>query len=427
MFTKIEIPSKFEFLFEPKRYKVMYGGRGGAKSHAIARALLVLGSAQKPLRIICAREIQKSISDSVHALLADLIKEHGISDFYEVQRDIIRGINGTEFKFRGLKHNTTDLKSLEGADICWVEEAQNVSNNSWEILIPTIRKEGSEIWVSFNPKNLTDPTYERFVKYQGDDIIAVEVSWRDNPFFPDVLNKERLKLQAIDQDAYDHIWEGKPDTRRSGAVYAKQLAAARADRRITRVPYDPSCEVFTAWDLGWGDATAIWWLQWVGRELRWIDYYENNNEQLDHYAGIIKSKPYNYMVRGAFLPHDGGHGNIRGDSVSRQLLSLGVPNQVLTRESDINPGIELLRQTIAISCFDETKCKDGLHALENYGYEWDEDRAIFKSSPRHDWASHASSAARYAAIAAAKLKGKLLTPPKKESQPYRSSGSWMAN
>lgn len=403
----------------------MYGGRGGAKSHAIARTLLVMGM-QNTLRIVCAREIQKSISDSVHALLADLIREHDLSDFYEVQRDIIRGANGTEFKFRGLKHNTTDLKSLEGADICWVEEAQNVSNNSWEILIPTIRKDNSEIWVSFNPKNMTDPTYERFVKYQGDDIMSVEVSWRDNPFFPDVLNKERLKLKAIDPDAYDHIWEGQPDTRRSGAVYAKQLAAARADSRITRVPYDPSSEVFMAWDLGWGDSTAIWWLQWVGRELRWVDYYENSGEQLDHYAAIVKKKPYNYMARGAFLPHDGAHGNIRGDSVSKQLTSLGVPNQVLVRETDITPGIELLRQTIAISCFDEVKCKDGLHALENYGYEWDADRSIFKSSPRHDWTSHASDAARYAAIAAGKLKGRLLKPPASEPT-YSNNISWMAN
>ncbi len=379
---------------------------------------------QKPLRIICAREIQKSISDSVHALLSDLILEHGLSDFYEVQRDVIRGKNGTEFKFRGLKHNTTDLKSLEGADICWVEEAQNVSHNSWEILIPTIRKDGSEIWVSFNPKNLTDPTYQRFVAYSGDDLVSVCVSWRDNPFFPAVLDAERRKLEAQDPDAYLHIWEGQPDTRRSGAVYAKQIAKAREEGRITKVPYDPSCEVFTAWDLGFGDATSIWWLQFVGRELRWLEYYENSGEQLDHYAKIIKDKTYNYARFGHFLPHDGAHGNIRGDSVANQLTLLGVQNTVLQRETDIMPAIELLRQTLSYSVFDLEKTKDGLHALENYGYEWDEDRSIFKKTPRHDWSSHAADSARYAAIAAGKLKSGLAS----KADPYAQSGKrvgWM--
>jgi len=420
---KIQIPSKFQFLFEPKRYKILYGGRGGAKSHSIARTLLVKGM-QKPLRIVCGREIQKSIADSVHALLGDLIREHGLQDYYEILRDVIRGRNGTEFKFRGLKHNTTDLKSLEGADIVWIEEAENVSHNSWEILIPTVRKEGSEIWVSFNPKNLTDPTYQRFVAYTDDDMTAVKIGWQDNPFFPSVLDKERRKLEAADPEAYLHIWEGQPDTRRNGAVYARQLAKAREEARITKVPYDPACEVFTAWDLGFGDATSIWWLQFVGRELRWLEYYENAGEQLGHYAQIIKSRPYNYATHGHYLPHDGGHGNIRGESVSKQLFQMGLSNTVLAREADISPGIELLRQTIAYSVFDAEKCKDGIHALDNYGYEWDEDRSIFKDKPRHDWTSHAADAARYGAIAAGQRKGGLARMTSDPFAPQRRTG-WM--
>lgn len=379
---------------------------------------------QTQLRIICAREIQKSIADSVHALLGDLIREHGLQNFYEVQNDKIKGVNGTEIKFRGLKHNTTDLKSLEGADIVWIEEAENVSNGSWEILIPTVRKPSSEIWISFNPKNVTDPTYQRFVAIADPDVTAIKVGWQDNPFFPEVLDKERRKLEKQDPDAYAHIWEGQPDTRRSGAVYAKQLAKAREEGRITKVPYDPGCEVFTAWDLGFGDATAIWWLQFVGRELRWLEYYENSGEQLDHYAGIVKARPYNYARHGHFLPHDGGHGNIRGDSVSKQLIELGLGNTVLTREADITPGIELTRQTIAYSVFDADKCRDGIHALESYGYEWDEDRGIFKKKPRHDWSSNGADAARYAARAASQQKAGLV----KQSDPYARQGGnhgWM--
>lgn len=421
--AKIQIPRAFRPLFEPRRYKVYYGGRGAAKSHAYARVLLALGM-QRPMRIICAREIQKSISDSVHALLGDLIREHELQGFYEVQQQVIRGRNGTEFKFRGLKHNTTDLKSLEGADVVWVEEAENVSNNSWEILIPTVRKEGSEIWVSFNPKNLTDPTYQRFVAQASDDVLAVKVSWRDNPFFPDVLDRERRKLEISDPEAFQHIWEGEPDMRRNGAVYARQIVKAREEGRVCRVPYDPGAEVFTAWDLGFGDATAIWWLQFVGRELRWLEYYENAGEQLEHYTGIVKAKPYNYAKHGHFLPHDGDHGNIRGESVSKQLTGLGLSNTVLPRETDIAPGIELVRQTLAYSVFDAEKCKDGLHALENYGYEWDDDRQVFKAKPRHDWASNCADAARYAARAASTLKSGLIRGP----DPYAQHGGragWM--
>lgn len=409
------------------RYKVYYGGRGSGKSESFGRALLIQGMQQKLLNL-CTRELQVSIQDSVHRLLASTIMNENLADQYEVLQSTIRHRhNGTEFIFKGLKHNITEIKGLQGVNRVWVEEGENVSDRSWEVLIPTIRAEGSEIWVGFNPRNPNDPTYQRFVANPPDNAIVRKVSWRDNPFFPSVLRDEMERLRKEDFESYQHIWEGEFDTRRSGAIFAKQLSAARSDNRITTVPYDPSAEVFTAWDLGYGDATSIWWLQWIGRELRWLEYYEDSGEQLDHYTQIIKSKPYNYMARGCFLPHDGGHGNIRGDSVSKQLAGMGVQNQVLARETDINPGIELLRQTISFSVFDKKKCVDGIHALENYGYEWDEERKVFKSKPSHNWASHAASAARYAAIAAAKIKGKLLTEAKPQApRDYRGSESgWM--
>lgn len=420
---EMTIPKAFKFLLEPKRYKAVYGGRGSGKSHSIVRILLAIGM-NKPIRVICAREIQKSIKDSVHQLLADVIRANPVLNaFYEIQETIIKGKNGTEFKFRGLKHNTSDLKSLEGADICWIEEAENVSDNSYEILIPTIRKEGSEIWASFNVRNITDPTYRRFITEAGDDTIAKKVSWRDNPYFPSVLKKEMEKLKATDEPAYLHVWEGEPDTRRSGAVYAKQLAKAREEGRITKVPYDPSCEVFTAWDLGSADSTSIWWLQFVGRELRWIDFYEASGEPLEHYTKIIKQKPYNYMLNGHFLPHDGGSQTITGQ-VSSMLRNLGIANQVLPRTSDFNADLELVRQTIAYSVFDEHKCRDGLHALTQYAYEWDEDRGVFKSKPKHDWTSHAADAARYACCAAQKLRNFISQPKRPDFEPARRK-SWM--
>lgn len=428
---QIQIPRVFAFLNTPKRNKVAYGGRGGAKSWGYVDTALVHGMAEK-LRFLCAREIQKSIKDSIHRLLSDRIKAHGLEWFYTIKNETIIGKNGTEFLFAGLKHNVTQIKSFEGVDRALIEEAENVSNNSWEILIPTIRKPGSEIWVIFNVKNITDPTYQRFVATQSDDTIAVKVSWRDNPFFPEVLRHEMEKLKITDYEAYLHIWEGEPDTRRNGAVYAKQLAKALEEQRITTVPYDPAYEVFTAWDLGFGNSTAIWWLQFVGRELRWLEYYENNGEQLEHYIRIVKEKNYNYIKQGHFLPHDGGAGNIRGDSVSKQLDKLGLTNTVLPRESDITPGIELLRQTISYSVFDKDKCKDGLHALNHYGYEWDDDRQVFKDRPRHDWTSDGSDSARYASIAAARVKAgfgkrEIITNAPKTIfvQPRSANANWM--
>lgn len=421
---QIVIPEAFDFLFTKSRYKVVYGGRGKGATENIARALLVQGMQQR-IPTLCTREFQASIQDSVHRVLANAIVAEGMAEYYEVLQSTIRHRdNGTEFLFKGLKHNITEIKGLHGIKRVWCEEAENISNRSWEVLIPTIREDDSEIWVSFNTRNASDPTYERFVKNPPEDAIVKKLSWRNNPFFPAVLEKERVSLRERDIEAYNHIWEGEFDNRRSGCVFAKQIAKAREDGRITRVPYDPSCEVFTAWDLGFGDSTAIWWLQFVGRELRWLEYYENNGEQLDHYVRVIKSKPYNYIRDGHYLPHDGGHGNIRGESVTHQLESMGVSNTVLSREQDINPGIELLRQTLSYSVFDSNGCAEGIRALENYGYEWDEDKQVFKKKPRHDWASHGSSAARYAAIAASQIKGSILKPPPVATVRFQTS-SWL--
>ena len=233
---QITVPEAFDFLFQPKRYKVTYGGRGSGKSESYARALLVLGIQNKEL-ILCTRELQVSIQDSVHRLLASTIANENLSDQYEVLQSVIRHrTNGTEFLFKGLKHNITEIKGFQGVTKVWVEEGENVSNRSWEILIPTIRAENSEIWVSFNTRNLSDPTYQRFVANPQEDSIVKRVSYKDNPFFPDVLRKEMEKLKKADPEAYMHIWEGEFDTRRSGAVFAKQIAKAREEGRITRVP-----------------------------------------------------------------------------------------------------------------------------------------------------------------------------------------------
>lgn len=204
----VQIPDKLGFLFEPHRYKVAHGGRGGAKSWGFARALLVLGY-MRPLRILCAREIQVSIQESVHKLLGDQAAEMGLDSFYDIQKTTLRGRNGTNFIFGGLRTDPHKIKSMEGVDIVWVEEAEKVSEQSWSLLIPTIRKPGSEIWVSFNPNEDTDPTYKRFVVSPPPGAAVVDINWSDNPWFPEELRKEKDYLYSIDPEAADHVWGGK--------------------------------------------------------------------------------------------------------------------------------------------------------------------------------------------------------------------------
>lgn len=203
-----DFPEKLAELFVPSRYKVLHGGRGGSKSWGIARALIILSLQLAPLRILCAREYQKSIKESVHHLLVEQIEALGLSAYFQVNNTEIKSVNGSEFIFSGLKTNITAIKSMEGIDRCWVEEAEKVSKESWDILIPTIRKVGSEIWISFNPDLDSDPTWQRFVVNPPSDSIIIPVNFRDNPFFPEVLKAEMEECRAIDQDTYDWVWEG---------------------------------------------------------------------------------------------------------------------------------------------------------------------------------------------------------------------------
>jgi phage terminase large subunit len=202
----VQLPAYATELWKPHRYKVLYGGRGGARSWTVARSLLLMAS-QKPLRILCAREIQSSIKDSVHQLLRDQIDIMQLTGYIVTDREI-RHANGSLFIFAGLRFNATRIKSLEGIDICWVEEAERISKESWNILIPTIRKVGSEIWVTFNPDQESDATYHRLIIHTPKDTFKQKVSSWDNPWLPDVLKEERDYAYATDPDAADHVWGG---------------------------------------------------------------------------------------------------------------------------------------------------------------------------------------------------------------------------
>lgn len=214
----LKFAPKFKPLFQPKRYKTFHGGRGGAKSWAAARALVIM-AASKKLRILCTREVQNSIKDSVHKLLKDQIEMLGLNPWFRITNESITSASGSEFLFKGLRFDPLGIKSTEGVDICWVEEAQSVSSDSWAILIPTIRKEGSEIWVTFNPGEESDPTYQRFIVTPPDDSITVEVNYYDNPYLPDTLRKEMEYCKRVDYEAYEHIWLGKPKSISDSVIF----------------------------------------------------------------------------------------------------------------------------------------------------------------------------------------------------------------
>lgn len=228
----MKVLEQFRPFIQPHRYKVAYGGRGSGKSWSIAR-LLVEISRRGKYRILCARELQNSISDSVIQLLSDTISRGGYFNEFDIQRTtIINLVTGSEFLFYGIKNNVTKIKSLEGVDICWVEEAEAVTKESWDVLVPTIRKDGSEIWVSFNPKNILDDTYQRFIVDPPSDCFSVKVNYSDNPYFPAPLKKEKDECKDRDYDLYLHIWEGEPVADSENAVIKPSWIASALDAHI---------------------------------------------------------------------------------------------------------------------------------------------------------------------------------------------------
>lgn len=393
----VEIAEPFECMFTPKRYKVWYGGRGGGKSWGVADGLLIKGT-KDSLRILCTREIQNSIKDSVHKVLCDRIKALKLENFYRVTNNSITGVmNETEFMFEGLRHNIDSIRSKEGVDIVWVEEAHKVSKASWDVLIPTIRKEGSEIWITFNPELDTDETYKRFVLNPPEDSFVIKVNWKDNPWFPEVLKKELYNLKKQDYDSFLHVYEGHCKQMLEGAVYARELRTAVEEGRVTRVDYDPTKPVHTFWDLGWRDATAIWFAQVVGFDYRIIDYHQDVQRTVNHYLKVLQSKDYIYGLD--FLPHDADATNMPagGRTIKGLMLEAGRKVRIIPN-TKIAVGINAARTIFANCWFDEQRCADGLNCLRRYRYEKDDKTGTYQRIPVHDEYSHGADAFRYLAL-----------------------------
>ena len=392
----LKLTKEFTPFLEPNRYKVVFGGRGSGKSFSIAQ-LLVLRAFKEPTRILCAREIQRSISDSVLQLLNDTILRLGLTDFFDVQKSQIIGKNGSRFLFLGLSNNITKVKSYEGLDICWVEEAESVSYTSWETLIPTVRKKGSEIWVSFNPNDEMDDTYQRFVVNPPPQAYVKKVNYNQNPWFPEELEKERLYLKGKNEDLYNHVWEGEVLSNRDGAYYAKFIP----NDQIIDFKVEPNIPVDTYWDLGVSDSTCIWLVQQIGMEIRVVDCYENQGEGLQFYINWLHDwRARHQAVFGEhYAPHDIQVRELgTGKSRLETARKLGINFRVV-RKLTIEDGIHAARAILPKCYFEKTNTKDGLQALRRYRKEFDEKKGIYKPHPLHDWSSHYADAFRYFAIA----------------------------
>lgn len=323
----LQLPRKLEFLMHQHPYKVLHGGRNGLKSWNIARALLTLGIKQD-LRILCTREVQESIQQSVHQLLQDQIVALGLQDEYEVTEKEIRClITDTVFHFKGLSDLTaTSVKSFEGFDVVWVEEAQGVTKRSWQILLPTIfRTPGAEVWVSFNPDMDTDETWVRFVVHPPEGAVVVEMGYQDaiacGWFTPE---QERLRQYDMvhSKADYDNIWGGKPRSTVAGAIYTTEITDMVRGQRFRPMPYDPRIPVHRIWDLGWNDLMTVIMVQLQAPSvLVVINYIEDS--QITYAEMIQAMRELRYVWGEDWLPHDSTqHHPTSGTNARKQIQKL---------------------------------------------------------------------------------------------------------
>ncbi len=391
----IDTPRAFEPLLAPARYKGAHGGRGSGKSHFFAELLVEEALLNPGLRAVCIREVQKSLKESAKRLVEDKIQTLCLGRQFEVLRDEIRTPGGGVIIFQGMQDHTAEsIKSLEGFDRAWIEEAQTLSDRSLTLLRPTIRKEGSEIWASWNPTRKADAIDKFLRQNTPPGAVVVEINWKDNPFFPDVLEAERrLDLDKY-PDKYEHVWEGGYATAIEGAYFAKFLVEAKD--RITFVPKDPLMAVRAFWDIGGSgakaDATSIWIAQFVGREIRVLDYYEAQGQPLAAHVQWLRDSGYDKVE--CVLPHDGAQNDkVYNVSYESALREAGFSVKVIPNQGAgaAKMRIEVARRLFPRIWFNKATTEPGRDALGWYHEKRDEDRGI-GLGPNHDWSSHGADA-----------------------------------
>jgi len=403
-----EIAEVFLPLTEPSRYKGAWGGRGSGKSWFFAEKL-ILAALSGGLRAVCIREVQRSLMQSAKRLLEDKLIDMGLDKGagFKVLREHIETPGGGIILFQGMQDHTAEsIKSLEGFDIAWVEEAQTMSEHSLKLLRPTIRGEGSELWFSWNPRRKNDPVdvlLRQGVIPTGANV--VKANWQDNPWFPDVLEQERLDCINMEPEQYEHIWNGDYVGILKGAYYARQMAIAKKEGRIGNVSADPYVTRRVFVDIGGtgakSDAFSMWVVQFVSREIRVLNYYEAQGQELGDHLGWLRNNQCSPDEASVWLPHDGAT-NDKVYRVSYESAFRGagyrvkvIPNQGV---GAANKRIAEVRKLFPQMWFDKRKCAAGIDALSWYHEKIDEIRQV-GLGPEHDWASHGADAFGYMCVA----------------------------
>ena len=424
----IKTAKVYEPLLHPARYKGAHGGRGSGKSHFFGEMLVETCLYERGMLAVCLREVQKTLAQSSKRLIESKIQELGVSQDFKVFNDKIETPGDGIIIFQGMQDHTADsIKSLEGFKRAWIEEAQTFSERSLSLLRPTIRAEGSEIWAGWNPRRKTDAIDNFLRAKKPDGAVVVQANWRDNPWFPKVLEEERQLDLKLYPDRYDHIWEGEYAKALEGAYFAKQLSEARSQGRIGAVAADPLLPIRAFFDIGGSgaraDAMAIWIVQFVGQSIRVLDYIEGQGQVLAYYVNELRSRGYEKAK--CFLPHDGvNENNITGKRYEDHLSEAGfdvetVPNQ---GKGTAMMRVESVRRIFPQIWFNESTTESGRDALGYYHERKDETRNI-GLGPEHDWSSHAADAFGLMAICFEEPKVK-----QKQSGPRMArsgSGNWL--
>lgn len=398
---RIETPKVFAPLLNPARYKGAHGGRGSGKSHFFGETLIEECLMEKGTRAVSIREVQKTLKESSKRLLEDKLQSFGLneSDGFKVFNEVIQTPGDGLITFQGMQdHNAESIKSLEGYRIAWVEEAQTLSARSLSLLRPTIRAEGSQLWFSWNPRRKTDPVDLMLRGELPTDAVVVRANWSDNPKFPKVLEQERLDCLRLTPEQYDHIWEGGYASVIEGAYYAGCIANAKSEGRIGNVAADPLMTYRVFCDIGGtgarADAFSMWVAQFIGKEIRVLDYYESVGQPLATHLVWLRSRGYSEDKAQIWLPHDGStQDKVYDVSYQSAMRAAGytvtvVPNQ---GKGAAKARIESGRRLFPSMWFNQTTTQPGLDALGWYHEKKDESRNI-GLGPEHDWASHGADA-----------------------------------
>lgn len=396
---RIKLPPKLVPVFSGDAdIRGAFGGRGSAKTRTFAKMTAVRchmwDRAGREGIILCGRQFMNSLEDSsLEEIKAAIRSEPWLAPHFDIGEKYIRTRSGRiSYSFTGLDRNIDSIKSKARILLGWVDEAEPVTEIAWQKLIPTLREEDSELWVTWNPERKTSSTHKRFRLASDPRMKIVEMNWRDNPWFPNILSRARLKDQIERPDSYEHVWEGGFVSVQDGAYYAQALTACKADKRIGRVPIDPLMQIRAYWDIGVRDATSIWIAQFVGREIRVLNYYEAVGQPLAAHLNWLRSNGYGQAL--CVLPHDGAdHDAVTATRFEDHIRAAGFLVETVKNQGKgaALKRVEAARRVFPSVWFNADTTEAGRDALGWYHEKRDEERNI-GLGPEHDWSSHGADA-----------------------------------